>query len=317
MARQEGFVDGAVLPVERPDSEYTAFYRHFIAEGRHADLNYLARPEKENLRSIFAETETLLVFLYPYRFRAVETKLRAAPFKIARYAWQRDYHESLRAKLARVAQANDLTGRAVTDSAPLPERYWARRAGLGLIGRNAMLISPQYGSFFLIASLLVAEPLQAGTSRHFFPIGGQIEQPAPVRQLAAEVQIACGECRLCVDACPTQALTGDGLMDIQSCISYRTIESRSAAADFPRAGKKHRWVFGCDVCQQVCPYNKAATAFAADEFTDEHAAAEQLAHGQLPVTRSALKGSVFFRRGLLKLAQNISAVSDDSIPELP
>ena len=90
-----------------------------------------------------------------------------------------------------------------------------------------------------------------------------------------------------------------------------TIESKTPAADFPRAEKKHRWVFGCDVCQQVCPYNKTATSFAADAFSDEHAAAEQVAQGALPQTRSALRGSVFFRRGLQKLAQNISLVSDD------
>lgn len=310
LAQLEGFVDGAAMPVGNPDSAYDAFYRGFIAEGSHADLGYLARPERDNLRSIYAESETLLVFLYPYRFRAVDAKLRAAPWKVARYAWQRDYHESLRAKLARIAGTCGLSGRAVTDSAPLPERYWARSAGLGRIGRNGMLISRQHGSYFLIASLLVSEPLTRQSAVRFFPGGGQAEQQAPVQQLAAEVQFACGDCRLCIDACPTQALKGDGLMDIRSCISYRTIESKNAAADFPRAEKNHRWVFGCDVCQQVCPYNKPATTFAADRFNDEHAAAEQVANGQLPAMRSALKGSVFFRRGLPKLAQNIAAVSE-------
>lgn len=307
-ARQEGFIDGAALHAEPPDAGYTAFYRGFIADGRNADLDYLARSERENLQSIYPGAQSLLLFLYPYRFRNTEAKLRAAPFKIARYAWQRDYHDSLKAKLARVAQACDLTGRAVTDSAPLAERYWARRAGLGRIGRNGMLISATHGSYFLISALLVEESLQ-GAPSHFFP-GNQINLP-PVNQLDSEVEATCSTCRLCVDACPTQALTGDGLMQIEKCISYRTIESKAPAADFPRAEKKHRWVFGCDVCQQVCPYNKTATSFAADAFSDEHAAAEQVAQGALPQTRSALRGSVFFRRGLQKLAQNISLVSDD------
>lgn len=307
-AQDQGFAAGAALPVTDPDAGYVGFYRSFIARGGHADLFYLARAERENLLSIYPGAQTLLLFLYPYRFRAIDTKLRAAPNKVARYAWQRDYHETLKAKLANLSQACDLTGRAVTDSAPLAERYWARRAGLGRIGRNGMLISATHGSYFLIAALLVEESLQDAPS-HFFP-GNEINL-SPVVKLDSEVEATCGTCRLCVDACPTQALTGDGLMQIEMCISYRTIESKTPAADFPRAEKNHRWVFGCDVCQQVCPYNKPATSFAADAFCDEHAAAEQVANGTLPQMRSALKGSVFFRRGLQKLAENISVVSKD------
>lgn len=307
-ARHEGFADGAALAVCTPDTRYTAFYRRFIAAGGHADLTYLARPERESLHSIYPQGQTLLVFLYPYRFRAVETKLRAAPWKIARYAWQRDYHETLREKLGRVAEACGLTGRAVTDSAPLPERYWARKAGLGRIGRNGMLIAAEHGSYFLIASLLVTESLLSAGPLLFFPGGKRAGGSTTLQELAPEVVMTCGDCRLCVDACPTQALAGDGLMDIKACLSYRTIESKDNAADFPPAAKKHRWVFGCDVCQQVCPYNKTVTSFAADSMSDEHPAAEQVANGLLPGNRSVLKGSVFFRRGLRKLAENIAAV---------
>ncbi len=236
LALQAGFTDGAALPVENPDAAYIGFYRRLIAAGSHADLHYLARPERENLRSICAGAETLLVFLYPYRFRAVESKLRAAPWKVARYAWQRDYHETLRAKLTRIATACNLTGRAVTDSAPLPERYWARRAGLGRIGRNGMLISAQHGSFFLLASLLVTEPLSTISVSRFFPGNSMQAQPAPLGQLAAEIETTCGNCTLCVDACPTQALAGDGVMAVQSCLSYRTIESKQTAIPWTSVG---------------------------------------------------------------------------------
>ncbi len=238
------------------------------------------------------------MFFYPYRFGAVEKKLRAAPFKVARYAWQQDYHLLLRHKLSSLLSTFTLDGRAVTDSAPLFERYWARRAGLGFIGRNGMLIDRQKGSFFFIAAALVAEEIRSP---------GDI--PRREKDFLPEKDFTefCKDCRLCIDACPTGALFGDGLMETSKCISYRTIESKREAVHDLRY-KKHRWIFGCDICQQVCPYNKSPSAFADDDFNDEHAAAEKIAAGDIPVSRSALKNSVFFRRGVEKIRDNAAAL---------
>lgn len=307
-AQQQGFTDGAAISVTGPGDDFINFYQQYLHAGLNADLNYLTRPERRNLLSIFPQAQTLILFLYPYRFRDIEAKLRAAPFKVARYAWQNDYHDMLRRKLKHLLVDCNLNGRAVTDSAPLPERYWGRAAGLGRIGRNGMLISERHGSFFLIASLLVAEPLETAGITRFG--AGQVFSDAPValNDMQQEIASTCADCDLCVTACPTGALTGDGLMDTRACISYQTIESKNANDEMMSTSKKHKWIFGCDICQQVCPYNKGEQSFADSAFNAEHLAAAAVAAAELPEKRSGLKGSVFFRRGLDKLRANIAAV---------
>lgn len=297
-AQRYGFNKAAAIPVVAVDGAFRGFYQDYLTRGLAADLRYLARPERFQLSSILPTARTLLLFFYPYRFRAVEDKLRAAPLKIARYAWQKDYHLSLRAKLTALLTDLGLTGRAVTDSAPLFERYWARRAGLGFIGRNGMLIDRASGSYFFIAAALVEEGVE--TQGDFHPG----EQPSPLEDDFAEF---CKDCRLCVESCPTGALFGDGLMETHKCISYRTIETKAPAA-YNTQDKKHRWIFGCDICQQVCPYNKTELSFADDSFNDEHPAAARIAvAGDVPA-RSGLKQSVFLRRGPAKIAENIAAL---------
>jgi epoxyqueuosine reductase len=270
-----GFSAVAALPVTEPSAEFRKWWQAFLARGGQYDLAYLEGPQRFDLRAILPGAQTLLLFRYPYRFREVEEKLRAAPYKVARYAWQKDYHVTLKAKLAEVVQACSLSGRAVTDSAPLAERYWARLAGLGKIGRNGMLIARDSGSYFLIAAVLTEEMLGPDAVK----ISQQTKSPNDIAEI-------CGECNLCVEACPTAALTGDGLMKTERCISYQTIETRENEVDVSLYKKRHRWIFGCDVCQQVCPHNKTALAFAESRFNDEHPAAAMVASGELPSSRS-------------------------------
>lgn len=299
-AAAQGFSAVATLSVTEVSNDFRTWFEAYLARGGHGDLAYLEGPQRFDPRAILPEAQSLLLFRYPYRFREVEEKLRRAPYKIARYAWQRDYHVALKAKLGTVMQQTELTGRAVTDSAPLPERYWARLAGLGKIGRNGMLIAPDAGSYFLIAALLTAE---------IFTGEKKSQRSAPV--VAQDIADICGSCNLCVEACPTGALTGEGIMKTERCISYQTIEKRENEVDLSLNRKRHRWVFGCDVCQQVCPLNKTALSFAESRFNDEHAAAEAIAAGELPASRSSLKLSSFYRRGLAKLAGNLRAVVAD------
>lgn len=297
LALQQGFGAVAALSVASAGPEFRDWYKSCIARGLTADMDYLWRDDRFELAAILSGAQSLFLFRYPYRFKLVDEKLRASQFKIARYAWQKDYHTVLKSKLMKVMHEAALDGRAVTDSAPLAERYWARLAGLGKIGRNGMLIAPGKGSYFLIAAYLSLEPLAPGVA--------SVSNRASVSD---DLRTVCGECRLCVDACPTAALLGDGLMEAQRCISYQTIEKREEQVDVFAGQKRHRWIFGCDVCQQVCPHNKPPGSFADSEFSDEHAAAETIAAGELPTSRAALKDSNFYRRGLRKLAANISAV---------
>jgi len=276
------------------------FYERFLASGRHRDLKYLESNARFDLQKIHPNTRTLLLFSYPYRFKDIEAKLKASPYKVARYAWQRDYHYLLKEKLQRILNELSLHGRAVTDSAPLFERYWARRAGLGWVGKNGMLIDPETGSYFFIAALLVEEDF----------IDTQEEN---LSALADDFSRLCQDCTRCIDACPTSALLGDGTMKIESCISYQTIEKKSAAEYSPDS-KRHSWIFGCDICQQVCPHNQTDRSYARSIFNSEHLAVSRIASGE-DLKSNELKESAFSRRGRKKIETNKQAIDDPALPQ--
>jgi epoxyqueuosine reductase len=164
---------------------------------------------------------------------------QSANAKIARYARGSDYHDVLRNKLRALLgwvqiQRPEAHGRAVVDTAPLLERDFARRAGLGWIGKNTMLINKHRGSYFLLGALLVDFELAAD---------------------AAHAGFHCGTCTACLDACPTGAFPAPGWLDARKCISYLTIEHRGSIPQELRDGVGD-WLFGCDICQEVCPWNR-------------------------------------------------------------
>jgi epoxyqueuosine reductase len=223
--------------------------RSWLAAGHHGEMEYLARPDAVRRRASLEETlpEVRSVIVagqcYP---GAAEAEDSARPDRavVARYARGRDYHtvlgERLEALLAHLdAHTEDgVRGRVYVDTGPILERDLARRAGLGWFGRNTMLIDPKRGSYFVIGVILV--DLDIPRSEPFEPDH-------------------CGTCHSCVDACPTGALLGrdaDGapIMDARRCISYLTIEQRGAIPRALRAPMGNR-VFGCDICQEVCPWN--------------------------------------------------------------
>jgi epoxyqueuosine reductase len=171
-----------------------------------------------------------------YNYYPSQTQNSDAP-KISKYAYGNDYHEVIKEKLttflnALKEQIGDINGRAFVDSAPVLEKAWAAKSGLGWVGKNANLISKSHGSFYFLAELIVDV---------------ELEPDGPIKDY-------CGTCTKCIDACPTQAIVEPYVVDGSKCISYLTIELKeNIPAEFK--GKMANWAFGCDVCQDVCPWN--------------------------------------------------------------
>lgn len=247
-ALAEGFaLAGVTTPA---DSEHIDFYRGWVGEGRHGGMAYLARPDAVRRRGSLAgtmpEVRSCLVVAHEYGTGVpsvgVDDPARAV---IARYARGEDYHDVVLAKLRRVQEWLDerveggVRGQPYVDTGPILERELGRRAGLGWFGRNTMLIHPERGSYFFLGVLLLDVDLSAN---------------APFEE------DRCGTCRACLDACPTGALLGRDAMgapviDARLCISYLTIELRGPIPPELRPAIGNR-VFGCDICQEVCPWNE-------------------------------------------------------------
>jgi epoxyqueuosine reductase len=237
-----GFDLVGVAPVRASDHE--RLYQEWIAAGRHGEMSYLARPDAVQNR-LHPRTEfrsAVVVALNYYSDDAAGTADRAI---IARYAHGRDYHKVIKQKLMQLLRyveqrlGRELPhSRAYVDTGPVLERELAQRAGLGWFGRNTMMIHPRRGSYFFLGSLLLDVELS-------------YDEPFQ--------EDHCGTCRSCVQACPTDALLGrdeDGapVMDARRCISYLTIEQRGPIPRELRPLIGNR-VFGCDICQEVCPWN--------------------------------------------------------------
>lgn len=188
---------------------------------------------------------TLLLNYYPQQTQFPDTP------HISKYAYGKDYHEVIRKKLHTLLamineQIGEVHGRGFVDSAPVLERSWAQRSGLGWIGRNGNLITKQQGSFFFIATLIV-------------DIGLDYDDPF--------VKDYCGSCRRCIDACPTDAITEQKMINGSQCISYYTIELKDQLLPDDKKEQFAGWMFGCDVCQDVCPWNRFSQPAKETEFT--------------------------------------------------
>jgi epoxyqueuosine reductase len=263
-AKEAGFDLVGVAPAEdAPELEY---FPRWIAEGHGGEMKYLeARDEQGRLKRAslahaapWARSIVVCAINYnaaqPYSTQATGDSKQERGW-ISRYAWgPQDYHDAVMLRLRQVEAAvreacgtDDLVTRCYVDTGPIVERVAAKYAGIGWIGKNTCIINQKVGSWIFLGVMLTSLDLQADLEPGL---------PAPDR---------CGSCTRCIDACPTDALIAPYQLDSNKCISYLTIEKRGAIPDELRSGMG-RHIFGCDICQDVCPWNRKAPAANAAEF---------------------------------------------------
>jgi epoxyqueuosine reductase len=268
---KEGFFDCSISNSHILSKE-KQFHKEWIANGYHGNMKYLEnnldmRFDPSLLMPGTKSIITVLLNYYPQEKMPI-----ADNYRIAKYAYGQDYHYIVKDKLKRVAEKcqeefGHFEYRAFTDSAPIPDRVWAKKGGLGWIGKNTLLINKQHGSYFVIGHLFMDKKL------------------TPDKRYQEDL---CLDCTKCIDACPTDALFLDTELvegpnentkltdtsidsvsykiDARKCLSYQTIENKSAEKDIP-PNKFRNWIFGCDICQDVCPFNKNPEATSVKEFT--------------------------------------------------
>lgn len=266
----------------------------WVQEGFHGTMSYLERNTelRRDPRLLLPGTRSLIMVAMNYY--PTELQPKEAP-QFAYYAYGRDYHKVVKKRLDNLLSfirsicGKEVEGRSFADSAPLLERYWAVEAGLGWRGRHGLLIIPGAGSYFVLGALLINIDLPP-------------DSPQPNR---------CGKCRRCLDACPTQALLGDGLMDARRCISYLTIE-QSEEIPTELAERMDNRLYGCDACQEVCPWNRYAKPTTIEDFSPRAAILQMRADLLEAMTEEgfslAFAGSPVKRAGLSGLKRSLRAI---------
>jgi epoxyqueuosine reductase len=273
-----------------------AGFSEWLARGCAGDMHYLARSEqaRRDPRLVLPGARSVVVLgtLYntdrPYSTEVADPAIA----RISRYAWGEDYHLVIRRRLDALigqmaaAAGDGFDAKAYVDTGPVQERAFAQRAGVGWIGKNACLINPSRGSWFFLAVVLCNLPLA--------PDGPEVDH--------------CGTCSLCLEACPTQAFDGPGQLDARRCLSYLTIELRGEIPGrFHRALGTH--VFGCDICQEVCPFNHGAPLSADPAWQPrpalDGASVAHLAQLDDDQLRAAIRRSAIQRTGVAGLRRNL------------
>lgn len=219
----------------------------WLKEGKHGKMTYMENHFDKRLdpRKLVEGAKSIISLSLNY----FPEKTISSEYLISKYAYGDDYHHVIKVKLKTLMtnlqkQFGDIHGRAFVDSAPVLDKVWAKESGLGWIGKHSNLLSKKQGSFFFLAELIV-------------DIECEYDEPMRTDH--------CGTCTSCIDACPTEAIVAPYIVDANKCISYLTIELKE---ELPKEmkGTYNQWIFGCDVCQDVCPWNRFSIAHQTDEF---------------------------------------------------
>lgn len=296
-AQELGFVSVGIS-VARQLTEEAPRLEAWLKQDMHGEMAYMEGHFDKRLdpRKLLPGTKSVVSLLFNYHNPIGQSDTEAP--RLSQYAYGEDYHFVLKWKLKELlkwmrAEWGDIGGRVYVDSAPILERAWARQSGLGWIGKNSLLISKKKGSYFFLAEMLLDVDL---------------EPDAPVTD-------HCGTCTRCIDACPTDAIIKPNVVDGSKCISYFTIELRGAIPE-PVKGHMENWMFGCDICQEVCPWNRHATPTAEPRFSPHPRLMDMTNSDWEDLTedifRDVFKDSPVKRTGLLGLKRNIRALRQKS-----
>nr|WP_277111235.1 tRNA epoxyqueuosine(34) reductase QueG [Chryseobacterium taklimakanense] len=224
---KSGFLEEDAQPLE-----------DYLAQGYHGEMQYMENYFDKRLDTTKLVEGSKSVISLSYNYFPEEEISTLDNYKISKYAYAEDYHEIIKEILREMItelqeEIGDFHFRIFVDSAPVLERSWARKSGIGWVGKNANLITKQKGSFFFLAEIICDL---------------ELEPDSPVTD-------HCGRCTSCIDACPTNAIVGDKIIDGSKCISYATIELKNEIPESFK-NKMEDWMFGCDICQDVCPWNR-------------------------------------------------------------
>jgi epoxyqueuosine reductase len=291
-------------------------YHDWLAQGYHGEMGYMARPDRverrENPSTMLPDARSVVCVGLNYYPGPLPDELGNDPSHglIARYAWGTDYHDLMLARLKELAAfihtetGGSAATRTYVDTGPILERAYAAAAGLGFIGKNTCLIHPQMGTWLFLGEILVDVELK----------------PTP-----SKMKVSCGTCRRCLDACPTGALVAPYTLDARRCISYLTIELKGSIPHELRP-LMGNWIYGCDVCQLVCPWQRFAKptqerAFLAANSNCAAPPLVELAEMDEEAFRQRYEGTPIARIGRRRLLRNVAVAlgnwrSEDAIEPL-
>jgi epoxyqueuosine reductase len=294
----EGFSKVGIAKAEALTNE-EPYFKKWLADGMNATMAWINNSIEKRLDPLIIKenTKSIISLAYIYDTPVLHSENKNIP-KISRYAWgKRDYHKVIKKKLKTVCKAIEelstgIESRSYVDDGPVMDKAWAVRSGIGWMGKHTNVINPEIGSFFFLSEIL---------------INAELDYDRPIEDL-------CKKCTLCINACPTGAIYNEYKLDANLCISYQTIENKG---EIPGGIDLEGWIFGCDICQDVCPYNARKVFTEDDNFFPRNDVINKTYDEQLslteeefntifegtPVRRTKFSG---WTRNLTKAKQEIS-----------
>lgn len=295
----EGFNKVGIVGAESLEDEGRRL-QEWLARGHHGEMRWMARDVHKRIdpHEIFPQARSVVVVALNY-FTPHQHQPDIATGKVSRYAWGDDYHDVVKEKLLSLLawikeQEPSAEGKVCVDIQPTMDKAWAVRAGLGWLGKHSNVITPEHGSWVFIGELLLNLDLQHDSHR---------------------MEDHCGTCTLCIDACPTAAITEPYVVDSNKCISYATIELR--APELPAEMDLAGWLYGCDVCQDVCPWNRFEQPTSETRFAPREGNVDVELENVLALTpetyAARYRGSAMKRAKLAGLQRNARILKNSEI----